>query len=373
VSRSRLAVPAVAGLLLFAASAPAAEPRTAADPKVAAALVDKALGYLKTAQKDDGSFAAERAGPGITALVAAGLIRNGKADDPVTKKALQYVETFVQKDGGVYNKFLANYTTCVAVLAFKEANTDGKYDKVIQNAEKFLKTCQFALEDDKDLAHGGVGYDTAGKGRPDLSNTQYFIEAMLAAGVPKDDPAIQKALKFVSRCQNTKGETNDQPFAKKTTEEDEGGFVYNPSEAKDDKSPNRTAAGGLRSAGVMTYAGLKSFLYAGVSKEDPRVQGAVGWIRRHYTLDENPGQKDAGLYSYFHTFAKAMDALGEDKFVDADKKPHDWRADLLAALKARQSADGSWSNSNRAYMESTPELATAYALLALSYVTPKAK
>ena len=61
----------------------------------------------------------------------------------------------------------------------------------------------------------------------------------------------------------------------------------------------------------MTYAGLKSFLYAGVSKDDPRVKGAVDWIRRHYTLEENPGMGKAGLYYYYHTFAKAMDALGQ--------------------------------------------------------------
>lgn len=364
---------AVAGLLLLAATAPAAEPRTNADPKEVAAAVDKALAYLKTAQKEDGSFAAERAGPGITALVAAGLIRNGKGDDPVTQKALKYLEGFVQKDGGVYNKFLANYTTCVALLAFKEANTKGQYDTVIANGEKFLKKLQFALEDGEDLSHGGVGYDGNDKGRPDLSNTAYFVEAMIAAGVSKDDPAIQKSLKFISRCQNTKGESNDQPFAKKTSADDEGGFVYNPAAAKDPKGKDVTPEGGLRSAGVMTYAGLKSFLYAGVNKEDPRVQGAVGWIRRHYTVDENPGQKDAGLYSFYQTFAKAMDAWGEDKFLDAEKKPHDWRADLLTALKKRQAEDGSWKNANREYMESTPELSTAYALLALSYCTPKAK
>ena len=42
-----------------------------------------------------------------------------------------------------------------------------------------------------------------------------------------------------------------------------------------EKSEKRTAAGGLRSEGGMTYAGLKSFLYAGVSKDDPRVKAAV--------------------------------------------------------------------------------------------------
>ncbi len=38
---------------------------------------------------------------------------------------------------------------------------------------------------------------------------------------------------------------------------------------------------------------------------------------------------DAGLYYYYHTFAKALDAAGQDRFADADGKKHDWRSDLI--------------------------------------------
>ena len=121
----------------------------------------------------------------------------------------------------------------------------------------------------------------------------------------------------------------------------------------------------------MTYAGLKSFLYAGVGKDDPRVKAALDWIRRHYTLEENPGQKDAGLFYYYHVFAKAMDALGEDLFEDAKGIKHDWRKELFETLKAKQADDGSWANKNGAFLENSPELATAFALLSLSYSTLK--
>jgi squalene-hopene/tetraprenyl-beta-curcumene cyclase len=118
----------------------------------------------------------------------------------------------------------------------------------------------------------------------------------------------------------------------------------------------------------MTYGGLKSFLYAGVSKEDPRVKAAVAWIRNHYTLEENPGMGKAGLYYYYHTFAKAMTALGDDVFVDAAGKQHNWRRELADALKARQQQDGSWRNEgDRAFGEANADLATAFALLALHY------
>jgi squalene-hopene/tetraprenyl-beta-curcumene cyclase len=308
----------------------------------------------------------------VTALVAAGLLRNGyPADDPVAAKALGYLEKSVQKDGGIYDRVLANYTTSVAVMALTEANAGGKYDTILQNAAAFLKGLQAddSRADPKDANHGGVGYD--GRSRPDLSNTQFFIEAMIAAGVPKDDPALRRALQFVSRCQNLPGETNDQPFARKATEDDKGGLVYRPDPEDKDHA---TADGGLRSLGAMTYGGLKSFLYAGVGRDDPRVQGAVRWIRAHYTLEENPGQGQAGLYYYYHTFAKAMAALGGDRFEDAKGVKHDWRRELFEALRKRQRPDGSFANAgDRTFGEADPNLATAFALLTLSYVKPPAK
>jgi squalene-hopene/tetraprenyl-beta-curcumene cyclase len=328
---------------------------------------EKAAAYLKAHQRPDGSFSPERAGPGVTAVVVAGLLRCGySVDDPVVARGLAYLEKSVQTDGGIYDKKLANYTTSVAIMALQEANKDGKYDTILKNAAAFLKRLQADIED-KDVKFGGVGYDD--KSRPDLSNTQYFIDALMAAGVSKDDPAIQRAMKFVSRCQNLPGETNDQPFAKKTTADDKGGLVYVPD--PDDKR-HQTPEGGLRSLGAMTYGGLKSFLYAGVSKDDPRVKGAVNWIRRHYTLEENPGMGQAGLFYYYHTFGKAMAALGEERFEDAQGAKHDWRRELFEALKKHQQENGSFLNTaDKQFGEADPNLATGFALLALSYTTPK--
>ena len=337
------------------------------------AVVDKAIGFLTKSQKEAGNFATPPAGePGLTALITAALIRNGvPAENAVVVKAMKYLESKVNKDGGVYDSGLSNYMTCLAIMAFKETNAGGKYDKIIASATKYVRSLQF---DDglteKDPKYGGAGYDKpTEKGRPDLSNTQFMIEALLAAGVSKDDPAIKKAIVFVSRSQNLKSEFNDQAFATKAAEDDKGGFVYNPADANNPKSENRTLEGGLRSEGGMTYAGLKSFLYAGVSKDDPRVKAAIEWAKNHYTLAGVPGHKDPkmGLFYYYHTFAKAMDALGEDTFTDAKGAKHDWRQELFDVLKKEQKPDGSWANTNGAFLETLPELATAFALLSLSY------
>jgi squalene-hopene/tetraprenyl-beta-curcumene cyclase len=341
------------------------------------AVVDKALGFFKTAQKDEGNFfGSPQAEPGLTALIAAALVRNGvPADNPVVAKAVKYLEAKRKDDGGVYEKGMSNYMTCLAIMAFKEMNTGGKYDKTIEAASKYVKSLQFADGlTEKDPNFGGAGYDKPGpKGRPDLSNTHFMVEALLAAGVSKDDPAIKRALIYISRSQNLKSEFNDQPFAAKAGDDDKGGFVYNLAEQNNDKSEKRTPEGGLRSEGGMTYAGLKSFLYAGVGKDDPRVKAAVEWIRRHYTVSANPGMRDpnAGLFYYYHTFAKAMEALGEDPFVDAKGVKHDWRQELFDELKKKQKPNGSWQNTSRAFLEDAPELASAFAVLALSYCKKK--
>jgi squalene-hopene/tetraprenyl-beta-curcumene cyclase len=342
---------------------------TAADLKP---VLDKAVAFLRTTQNEDGSWSPQRGGPGITALIVTGLLRHGYGpNDPMVAKALTYLESKVQKDGGVYDKMLANYTTSIALMAFREANTDGRYDKVIENAVRFLKTLQYDEGrgfDPSRPEYGGTGYDA--KSRPDLSNMQFFVEALHAAGVPPDDPALKRAVVFISRSQNLPGEHNDLEFAKKVAEEDRGGFIYSPVGGGQSRA-GKTPAGGLRSDAVMTYAGLKSFLHAGVSKKDPRVQAAVRWIKAHYTLDENPGQGRSGLFYYYHTFAKAMDALGEgDVFVDAKGARHNWRADLFHALRIRQQANGSWANNDDRFYEGDPNLCTAYALLALSYCKP---
>ncbi|MCU0703440.1 MAG: terpene cyclase/mutase family protein [Fimbriiglobus sp.] len=366
--RPRFALPALAAVLLALPAAKAAD--TAPDSKELQQVLDQAYEYLKGKQGQDGSWMT-RVGPGVTALTAAALVKSGKpADDPVVAKAIEYVTKFVQKDGGVYSRGLETYTTALAIVAFQECNKEKKYDAIIAAAVKYLKGVQESNgTDDKSLEFGGAGYGT--KSRPDTSNTGFFVEALIASGAGKDDPAVKKALTFLSKAQNLPGEYNDQPFAKKAGDDDLGGFVYEPGAQGDEKSPKRTAAGGLRSEGGMTYVGLKSFLYAGVDKNDKRVKAAVEWVRKHYTLDENPGMKQSGLFYYYHTFAKAMDALGEDEFADAKGTKHPWRKELFEKLKGTQAKDGSWVNKDPSFMENSPELCTAFAVLSLSYTKAK--
>jgi squalene-hopene/tetraprenyl-beta-curcumene cyclase len=339
-------------------------------------LVDRAVTYLRGTQGDSGAWSNARS-PGITGVVLCGLLHGGKVapGDPMAVKALHYIESLVNpRAGHIAGKDpklqLQNYVTCVNVMALVAANRADRYGKVIGDAARFLRQLQWDESENKQLSdpfYGGAGYDS--HSRPDLSNTQFFVDALVDAGIPKDDPALQKALIFISRCQNRKG-SNDQPWADKIND---GSFIYTPAMGGDSKAGG-DAAHGFKGYGSMTYAGLKSMIYCGLTKDDPRVKDAYEWIRLHYTVDANPGmpagQGDRGLYYYYHTMAKCLDALGVQEVVDAKGERHDWRADLLAALAKRQRTNGSWQNDKDQFMEGDPNLVTGYVLMTLGYCRP---
>lgn len=330
-------------------------------------MVSRAINYMIAQQREDGSFNPET-GTAVTSLAATSLIRHGRTiDDPVVSKALEYILSKQQDDGGIYDERLKfkNYETSLAVMCLAEVNDSGRYDETIAKADKFLKQLQWDESEDIDVSsesYGGGGY---GKHqRPDLSNTSFLIEALRSAGNDENSEAIQRALIFVSRSQNLESEHNQTAFA---AIENDGGFYYTPA-AGGSSQAGTTPRGGLRSYASMTYAGLKSMIYAGVDKNDQRVQAAMKWLQRHYDLQSNPGLDAAGLYYYYHTFAKTLDALGEPIFIDSTGEKHNWRIELIRELKRRQQDNGSWVNSsNDRWMEGNPELVTSYALLALSH------
>ena len=356
----------LAFLVLLVAAPPAgAEPAAAVD-----GMVSRAVTYLETSREESGAFS-PHLGPAITGLVATGLLRHGRSvDDPIVADAIDYVLSFRQEDGGVYppDSNYRNYETAIAVQLLREAATAPgsrqDHTETLAGAERFLRGLQW---DDgeghgvESLSYGGAGYGR--HRRPDLSNTSYLIDALHALGRGADDPAIQRALVFVSRTQNLESPHNTTPFAAKVND---GGFYYTPA-AGGSSQAGEAPGGGLRSYGSMTYAGLKSMIYAGVGPDDPRVVAAIDWLRPRYTLEENPGMGTSGLYYYFHTFAKALDAIGQPTFTDADGVEHDWRAELAQKLADEQQPSGAWANANERWLESDPNLATAYALLALSY------
>jgi squalene-hopene/tetraprenyl-beta-curcumene cyclase len=341
------------------------------DPQVYQQTVDRGVDYLlHHGQTEDGSYSATIS-PAVTALCVDGLLRSGRSpDDPAIAKSLKYLEGFVQPDGGIYKpgSVIQNYETSIAIMCFAEANKDGRYKDLLKAAEQYVKSIQWGADgkvDESSINYGGAGYGRS-HNRPDLSNTGFLLEALQAAGEESNDEAVQRALVFVSRCQNLPGPHNTTEFAAKNPD---GGFYYTIADGGASMA-GKSEDGGLRSYGSMTYVGLKSMIFAGLGPQDERVKAAINWVKNHYDLSSNPGLGQAGLYYGYHTFAKALSALGSDQFTDAKGVQHPWKAELLQELVKRQQEDGSWVNLEKRFQEGDPNLVTAYVLLTLSYAKP---
>ena len=298
-------------------------------------------------------------------------------------KGLLWLVSLQKKDGAIHDGELANYVTSASILALARSKKP-EFQPVIVKARDFLIALQADESEGYSPDHPYYGGNSYGdEERPDLSNVQMALEAMAATGLEKQSPAYKRALVFLSRCQN-RSESNTTKIEEDgvvVVSGDDGGGIYAPGTSKAgtiDLPDGRKVA---RSYGSMSYALLKSFILADLPKDDPRMKACWEWLKKHYTLDVNPGfeaMKDPnapyqGLFYYFHTMAKALDLYGEETIVDPQGKPHAWRKEFCGRLTGMQSKiDGSWKNENsQRWWEGNPLLATSYAMLALDAAMPK--
>ena len=338
--------------------------------------VVKGLDYLRKTQETDGSWGHY---PATTALALSAFLRNGRTErtDPAIARGLQFLTKEAKPNGAIFSDVLGpalalpNYNTSLAIIALVEAHNSA-YKPTIQKAQQYLSKVQFDEEEGinpSNPMYGGIGYgdDPGDETHPDLSNLQHALEALHASGTPSNAPVFKKAVIFLQRVQNRR-ESNDQAWAKSAP--NDGGFVYE-AQGGSKASEENPKLGEHASYGSMTYAGLKSYIYCGVTKSDPRAAAAYDWLRGHYTVAENPGMGTNSLYYYYHTMAKTLDAYGQKIITDKNGKSHDWAQDLSAHLIAEQHPDGSWFNTNARHWENQPSLVTSYTLIALSYCVKK--
>lgn len=357
--------------------------------KKADAAIEKGVAYLRSTQNNDGSWSPEP-GPAITAMALQVLLDrpNISPSDEQVNRAIDYVLSQQKPDGGIHSGILENYNTAIALSALAKVDTRPDAAEAIAKAQNYLRNLQWSTQpgpdgqaiDESHPFFGGAGYGN--HGRPDLSNTQIMLQGLYDSGLNCNDPAFQRAIVFIQRCQGI--ESNDLHGDKIVPD---GGFIYSTSINKDlvgvpeskasleliDEAKLGRPVSGLRTYGSMTYAGFKSYLYAQLDRDDPRVVAAYNWIRRNYTLDRNPGMPEAqklqGLYYYYMTMARALRAWGSTTIPTESQGDRDWANDLIDALVARQHEDGSWTNEADRWMEGDPNLVTGYALIALQEAT----
>lgn len=357
-----------------AAPAPAAP---APDRAALLAAYDRGLDYLLSQQKDGKWEMMGQSDVGFTALAVTSFFeRPGgmrESDRKVADAAVDFVVASLTPGSGVVGNY-ANYTTCVAIQAMVAS---GRKDlrPQIDGAVSFIRKFQFL--DENDPSFGGIGYGSD-KTRSDLSNTQYALASLRAAGIGPEDPAFQRALTYLTRVQNRKEnetpleptEWKDPKTGKILVRSNDGGANYIPGDSKAGYDERPDGVGVLRSYGSMTYALLRCYHLAGLDAKDGRVDAAVKWVSRNWTLERNPGmpeeQRGNGLYYYYATIGKTLPLAKLDTLAGPEGKPIDWRADLGRHLLAAQQPDGSWTNPDPRWMESLPVLPTSYALQALA-------
>ena len=317
----------------------------------------RAAAYLRQQQHPDGTWENH---PGITAMAATALLRQPgvarAAQLTVVGKTLDSLAKLAKPDGGIYEKDIPHYITAVSVMAFVAGGRP--QDKpLIEKGRQYL--ADHLLDEGEgvspsDKFYGGLGYGgTSDGGRADIISLEYGLRAMKEADLPANNPAWEKAIKFLQRTQNY-SETNDQGWAA-----NDGGFIYYPGFSQADTT---------RSYGSATYAGVLSYSWANLKKDDTRVRAVLKWIRNNYTVDENPELGQKTVYYYYLVFAKALQAIGDPIILDAKGQRHNWREDLGRKLLSLQHPEGYWVNPVKDELQDNKVLVTSFTMMAIEAI-----
>ena len=339
---------------LFLAAALAAAASPASSPIDDA--VARGAKFLLSHQAEDGHFSDPHM-PALTALPLWALVGAG-AERPRLEAAAKFILSTQRPDGGFYvpkpgrgGSGLGNYNTSVCLSALFESGLAPK-DAMLK-AREYIASSQ--LTGDDTLA-GGFGYDKVSRRRyADLSNTSYAMSAMaktasleeFRTGGKRVDIDWDRALAYVEGLMEKEG-----PAA--------GGAAYNDRTPQAGAATNAQGRVALRAYGSMTYAAVLSMCAAKLDRGDPRVRQSLEYMERNWSVDENPGMGNQGLYYFYDIMARALAAAGVDEVGG-----HRWRHELSARLLALQKPDGSWANDNNRFWEADPVLCTSFAMIVL--------
>ncbi len=345
------------------------------------AALNRAYAWLRDQQHEDGYWSNAEF-PAITGLAVWALVRGGEQNEEAIERGVEYLLSMVRDDGGIYadpaetrrGGGLSNYNTAICMVALHQVGRP-EFVPIIQRAREFVARSQFL--DSESMYYGGMGYDAdTDRKYADLSNSYIAFEAMRLTESVEDlrtegepvDLNWDAAIEFVQRIQNLP-EYNEQPWVSDSPR-NLGGFAYHPDDTRAGTYTDDDGVVRFNSHGSMTYAGMLSFIYAEVDRNDPRVQSAADWAIRHWTLEENPGAGNEGLYYYYNVLSKGLAAYGQNQFIREDGEPLNWREETVEKIVAVQrildgTGKGYWVNDVGRYWENDPVLVTAYSLIAL--------
>jgi squalene-hopene/tetraprenyl-beta-curcumene cyclase len=340
--------------------------------------IDKGLEWLTANQKTNGCWSTAD-DPAVTALALEAFMgeptgRFQKHPTPAVRNGYNFILSNVKPDGGIYAKELQNYNTAICMMALVTAK-DPKFDGTLRHARQWLLGQQIDLNEKGKIDSpfdGGVGYGDK-HDHSDMNNTLTALEALYYTKyLDRDKPPAANDLNwpavihFIQSCQNLPA-YNKESWASDDAK-NKGGFVYTPGESKAGSETNSSGRIALRSYGSISYAGLLSYVYADLKQDDPRVVAVMDWLKNNWTVNENPGMGEQGLYYYLHLMTKGLSISDVNELTLSDGKTVNWRKAAATKLLDLQKADGSWQNSAGRWWEKEPVLVTAYAVITLEMI-----
>ncbi len=379
-------------------------PPTSKQPTTLAAKIDASLlsasRLLAAKQSADGAWrswtlGAHTDGPSLTPLVAEALCFVGDDVAVVARgKAAHYLAGMVKADGQIepgpagWTHPVYTSAWAVAVLSRPE---HARHVTARDAWLKMLRQHQFTESlgwKPEDPVFGGWGYagdpprrPPAGQildhlWEPNLSATLFALAGLRAAGVDAKDPAFQKALTFVQRCQNYREPGGRDPKL------DDGGFFFiledfgrnKAGPAVQPVNPAVERSQRFRSYGSATADGLRCLLVCELPQDHPRVVAARDWLTTRFSAKQAPGVFDEpqehirrALYFYYGNSAARALAACNVRQVGPEKERVQWAEALAEQLLKLQQADGSWESASAEMKENDPLIATALAIGALAH------
>ncbi len=303
--------------------------------KAIRASIDKAITFLYSRQKPDGSIPNRHSGEyvgGGEALAAFALLTAGQSpDDPKLRRTLEYLKT--RQPGHTY-------TRSFRAIVFSRIKGE-HYRSVLAGDVKWLVKHQHS--------NGGWGYGPASamaRLKPewtDASNSQLALLALREAsesGIPVPRDVWMKAESYWRRFRNK-----------------DGGWGYQPPIA--DKPPQRSDShGSMTAAGVASYfiladklGHLRERIFSHDKRRDggrlafPRqIRHGLTWLRKNYKIDKNPRYiwmtMPGQLYYYLFCLQRAGYEAGMPTFVG-----NDYSEQMCRLLMDRQKPNGAWGGS----------------------------
>jgi Prenyltransferase and squalene oxidase repeat len=310
----------------------------------------RAVRWLWSQQSDDGGWHSKtygllRSGQSLTPFVLdalLGLPHEGAGVD----RAFEFLKRNTNADGSLGLSDSAapdypNYATGLAVRVAARLKRDGSRWIACLRAQQFTEVNGWTQGDP---AYGAWGMGGERRrppeaGHVDLAMTRYVVEGFAAAGISWDDPAMQKALVYVKRCQNP-----------------DGGFFFSTVNLDTNKAGD--VNGKYRSYGTTTCDGLITMRVASRPLDDANqdLLRARGWLKKNHLEERAPGfdieparmgWSDGLRFYYAAAITRSMPEL--------------------PVILPQQRADGSFANSNNLVKEDDPLIATAFAVRVLCH------